>query len=273
MTLQASGLITLEQIDNEFKLGKDLDSYRGKQWFRDDTTTGTFQNNDIQMSEFYSKRPDDPMPVYEHLGSVLMSNSYVDAVSTTISLGSPDPTRRIIAYHVCDYQSGPSSPINLFQSATFTVNGVQYPSTRIGNLNEGFPLTTEFTFYTGRTNIFTSELIPTGSIATVNFSCTLRTRWSRIGFASIKKILNPTPVFTQGFNNSAITISNMPAGSICIVAGRSGATAYNGATIQFIDQSGAQGTYSGGFYQNLNRAPETRTISGNTGNITIWRYR
>jgi hypothetical protein len=62
MTLPASGTLSLNDINTEFNLGRNLAAYRGQRWFRDDNTRGYFDDSTtgnfppIDVSEFYSKR-------------------------------------------------------------------------------------------------------------------------------------------------------------------------------------------------------------------------
>lgn len=61
MTIKTSGPISMDDINNEFGLGRNLNSYRGVQWFRDDNSQGTFGTSSISMNEFYSKRSTSPV--------------------------------------------------------------------------------------------------------------------------------------------------------------------------------------------------------------------
>lgn len=56
MTLQSSGAIAMSEINSEFALGNNMNSYRGTTWWKDDATTGTFSSGSIAFSDFYSKR-------------------------------------------------------------------------------------------------------------------------------------------------------------------------------------------------------------------------
>jgi hypothetical protein len=55
-TLQASGAISISQINAEFGRGNNLNAYRGTTWYTDAGGSGTFSSGAISMSEFYSKR-------------------------------------------------------------------------------------------------------------------------------------------------------------------------------------------------------------------------
>lgn len=56
MTLQASGAISISQINAEFGRGNNLNAYRGTTWYTDAGGSGTFSSGAISMSEFYGKR-------------------------------------------------------------------------------------------------------------------------------------------------------------------------------------------------------------------------
>jgi hypothetical protein len=62
MTLQSSGSISMNDINSEFSRGRDLNSYRGTTWYKDDYTSGSFGSGSISMSEFYSKRSTSAIP-------------------------------------------------------------------------------------------------------------------------------------------------------------------------------------------------------------------
>lgn len=87
MTLQASGAITLQEINAEFGLGTNLNAYRGQTYWRDDGTSGTFPSGAISMSDFYSTRLTEPKG-FSYLGGVANGGS--------ISFGAESPSRLIV---------------------------------------------------------------------------------------------------------------------------------------------------------------------------------
>lgn len=56
MTITASGVISISDINTEFALGYSLSSYQGVTWYTDAGGTGTFPAGAIAMSDFYGKR-------------------------------------------------------------------------------------------------------------------------------------------------------------------------------------------------------------------------
>ena len=62
MTLPTSGTLSLDAINTEFSLGRNLAAYRGVKWYKDDHSRGYFDNNStgngppIDISEFYGTR-------------------------------------------------------------------------------------------------------------------------------------------------------------------------------------------------------------------------
>ena len=60
MTLQASGTITMAQINAEFGRGNNLNAYRGTTWYTDAGGSGTFSTGAISMSDFYGKSKTSP---------------------------------------------------------------------------------------------------------------------------------------------------------------------------------------------------------------------
>lgn len=59
--LPASGPLSMDDIDTEFGLGTDLDSYRGAQWWKNNAATGFFDEENIDIAEFYGKRGSSPV--------------------------------------------------------------------------------------------------------------------------------------------------------------------------------------------------------------------
>lgn len=268
MTLQASGAISINDINNEFNLGTNLNLYRGQQWFRDfNAETGNFSSGTLAMSEFYSKRKDDPMPRFEYLGVINLGDTAVSGSRTiTIPLGTPGPTRRIVLYHVCDYQSGPTATINLAQSCTIGST----PTVRYGAIAEGTALTVDYSYYTSRENVFVSDIIADGTSATLTYSCNARTAWRRMCVASVTKIINPSLAYRGA--GPYVTIFDAPAGTIFFALSGAGATAYTNATLR-VSYSGIQATCAQGDFQNTFRGTATRTFIANTGNIRIYSLR
>jgi hypothetical protein len=62
MTLPTSGTLSLDAINSEFNLGRNLAVYRGVKWYKDDNSRGFFDNSStgnfppIDFAEFYGKR-------------------------------------------------------------------------------------------------------------------------------------------------------------------------------------------------------------------------
>lgn len=60
MTLPISGPLSLNAINNEFSLGRNLGVYRGVTWYTDGGSSGTFTNTQLGLNQFYGKRPTAP---------------------------------------------------------------------------------------------------------------------------------------------------------------------------------------------------------------------
>jgi hypothetical protein len=60
MTLPSSGPLSLNAINNEFGLGRNLNAYRGVTWYTDAGASGTFTSSNLGFNQFYDKRPDAP---------------------------------------------------------------------------------------------------------------------------------------------------------------------------------------------------------------------
>lgn len=62
MAIKGSGSISISEINAEFNLGNNLNSYRGVQWYVDNASSeGFFSSAQISMSEFYGKRKTMPI--------------------------------------------------------------------------------------------------------------------------------------------------------------------------------------------------------------------
>lgn len=53
--------ISLNDINNEFNLGRNFGAYLSQRWFKDDNSRGYFPASNISMSDFYSKRKLSPV--------------------------------------------------------------------------------------------------------------------------------------------------------------------------------------------------------------------
>lgn len=61
MTLPSTGAISLNDINNEFGRGTNLNSYRGTTWYTDAGSSGTFPSGAIDMDVFRGKRATSPL--------------------------------------------------------------------------------------------------------------------------------------------------------------------------------------------------------------------
>ena len=74
MTLPTSGTLSLDAINTEFSLGRNLAAYRGIKWYKDDNSRGYFDNNStgngppIDFSEFYGTRKTITVTVVNNQG-------------------------------------------------------------------------------------------------------------------------------------------------------------------------------------------------------------
>lgn len=109
MTLQASGILYMSQINTEFGRGNDLNAYRGAPWWTDAGASGHFSAGQIGFADFYSKRATAPI-----------SNGYVDAAhiggggpswsAPGKYIGTPHPHRVVVVATMTGDTTG--SPIS-----------------------------------------------------------------------------------------------------------------------------------------------------------------
>lgn len=90
MTLQASGLITMAQINAEFSRGNNLNSYRGTGWWTDAGASGSFPAGAISFSDAYSKRASAPgTPGNDAYTKLLLhlDGAYTDVSANGLAVG------------------------------------------------------------------------------------------------------------------------------------------------------------------------------------------
>lgn len=117
MTLQSSGILYMSQVHQEFGWGYQMANYAGRQWYRDDGSTGYFPTSWFGMDQFYGKRATSPAGVatadYVWGGKVV-------AAGSAIHLGA-DASNRYIAIMAQAYAT---TAANLDQCY---LNGVSLP--------------------------------------------------------------------------------------------------------------------------------------------------
>jgi hypothetical protein len=88
MTLPSSGPLSINQINNEFGRGRNLNAYRGTQWFTDAGSSGTFTTSNLGFNQFYGKRVDAPYRF--GVGNLVFTNFGTSGVAyTTVTGGQP----------------------------------------------------------------------------------------------------------------------------------------------------------------------------------------
>ena len=222
----------------------------------------------------------DSTPDVEYLGDVFLGERAANSTFThTLNIGDPHPNRRILVFNTNDYFS--TSPSNPTLVQTCRANGVSLP--RVGQLADGFVVSTDFAVYTNRTSSWTSQIIPDGTTASFEFDCSARTYWCRVGFVRVTNLLSDNPAF-QTTLGSPHTISSIPAGQIIVFTGRASSNSSNDSptsvtntTFLFREGSGSvstsQAPYSAFLYQNTTRQPQDVTFTPDQGGIGTVRWR
>lgn len=96
MTLPTSGTLSLDAINTEFNLGRNLGAYRGVKWFRDDNSRGFFDNSatgnfpPIDFSEFYGKRKTIPVSPSDttYYSSTTITVPFYNTITVTVVAGT-----------------------------------------------------------------------------------------------------------------------------------------------------------------------------------------
>jgi hypothetical protein len=119
MTLPLSGALSLNQINNEFGRGRNLNAYRGVTWYTDGGSSGSFTSSNLGFNQFYGKRPDAP---YRY-----------GTGSGVYSPGSPPSSRGNVFAYINDGQ--PFAAFEIYVIAT--TSGQPLGLVLSGNLDSG----------------------------------------------------------------------------------------------------------------------------------------
>jgi hypothetical protein len=143
MTLPSSGALSLNQINNEFGLGRNLNAYRGVTWYTDGGSSGTFTSSSLGFNQFYGKRPDAPYKygtgsgLYSP-GSPAASNGFV---FTFINNGQP-----FAAFEIYVISTTSGQPTGLVLSGNLDSGGFFSTSVNVSGSPYWFPVPQTNTF-------------------------------------------------------------------------------------------------------------------------------
>jgi hypothetical protein len=84
MTIKATGSLSMQEINDEFSLGNNLNAYRGVSWWLNDGSSGSFSSS-ASFSEFYNKRKNAPFRTVQ-FGRNDFNAGYVSSAVMTINL-------------------------------------------------------------------------------------------------------------------------------------------------------------------------------------------
>jgi hypothetical protein len=151
MTLPSSGPLSLNQINNEFGRGRNLNAYRGTQWFTDGGSSGTFTSSNLGFDQFYGKRPDAPYRFGTPSGFYTPVSSSSGNVTLSITNGQPFDSFVIYAINSIGAPTRPPGNIAPYPG-TLDSNGNWSQTSFVFDLgtpndNYWFPLGTSNTFY------------------------------------------------------------------------------------------------------------------------------
>jgi hypothetical protein len=156
MTLPSSGPLSLNQINNEFGRGRNLNAYRGTQWFTDDGSSGTFTSSNLGFNQFYGKRPDAPWR-YGTGSSIFSPQSPTSAlVFSYVNSGQP-----FAYFEIWLVYNSVGLPVNVRIVADYLDD--------VGNWAAVAPVSGEYWYPTPRTNGFElRQQGPGGGLVTLN---------------------------------------------------------------------------------------------------------
>jgi hypothetical protein len=119
MTLPSSGPLSINQINNEFGRGYNLNAYRNTLWYTDSGSSGYFSNNNISFSEFYGTRLTQP---YRYGSPYMQYSRFTNTsgqVYFSISSGQPGASWSLSHY----YNSAGLAALGAIDSGTLDGNG------------------------------------------------------------------------------------------------------------------------------------------------------
>lgn len=226
MTLQTSGAISLDQVNTEFGLGSDINSYRNVSYYKDDYTVNTFPNTNFSMTNFYGTRKTDPLPVFTYLSSQSVGTLNADVTgSYTANIGAASETRRLIFYNLSDIY-----PATASYTCQLKVNGTLVP--RNGLVAEGSAeITNAFSVYTARSNLWISDVIPAGTSVNWSLYSNCRSDHGNISIASVTNLfITDATQAIRNNNSTSVTYTNALPGTVFILLSRYGAQPASNST-------------------------------------------
>jgi hypothetical protein len=196
--------------------------------------------------------------------------------TTTVDIGEPNLDRRLVILMTDDI---PGQNVNLIVSCK--VNGVT--AARVGSRPDGYPITTQFSLWAANASRWTSQQIPEGTTATLEFDSNANMYWGPIVIYTVINLKSTTTVDT-GFKGAAPWDLTVPAGAGVIFlpkstdfnANNSPSTITN-TTFRTRERTGAPNltlAHYGGFdYFNPTPLSQTVSFTPDQGHYNYFTYR
>ena len=118
--LQTSGPISLDDIDSVFGYGTDLNSYRGQAWYKENGSSGTFSNSNLDFAEFYGTGLSAPYSV-SYVTASSWDSGNLTSYSFSTSFGSASGSRLVVIAITTKNTSTSSTAVAL---SSATIGGV-----------------------------------------------------------------------------------------------------------------------------------------------------
>jgi hypothetical protein len=137
MTLPSSGPLSLNAINNEFGLGRNLNAYRGVTWYTDAGASGTFTSSNLGFNQFYDKRVDAPYRYGTGSGSYSPGSpsSSQGTIFSYVNGGQP-----FVAFEIYLISTTSGQPTGLVLSGALDASGGFATSTNVSGSPYWFPV-------------------------------------------------------------------------------------------------------------------------------------
>lgn len=216
----------------------------------------------LMTSQLYGGNITRISPNYSQIFSTSNTTNGTTRTFSNISIGDPEPNRKLIMHFVNEYLPG---TLNF----SCTVNGVQ-ADLLYTMLANGSVLSTQFTSYSGREILYLSQDIPTGNTANIVFSAGLTTATITINVIKGVDMYETNDFFNFGEATNAVTLNMPPKCGAFFQTGGADSVTISNTTRRMNVLSG--GTYHRSFdYFNTSDTEQTVTFTRSASGTVRYR--